>query len=238
MPAFLQSHECAGLYSKILSVTRSVSPTNPPFIAYNVTQLVGVGKERLRTARMRPALFFRQNVLSLANPIRQTHVFPDLVRYVRLLTNSQMVDKEPVSQVIDLSEAFAGIRFGQNQVHIDKIQTDCVYCAESHLGNKSDPRLHRMKMKPANFPILCQKILVETDCLFIFSFQKLRYGELAARVRLILIDEVLLAIWASPHRDFVIEDARLTMALASYMYPVVKGNDTGREGFRTKKVQL
>jgi hypothetical protein len=117
--------------------------------------------------------------------------------------NPQMVDEEPASQIIDLSETYTRIWFGQHQVHVDKIRTDFVYCAESHFGNKRNPRFHRMKLKSADRSILCQKIFVETDCPLAFSFQESRYGKLAAGVRLIPIDEVLSAYRAFPHYDQV-----------------------------------
>jgi len=103
------------------------------------------------------------DVFSFPNPVSQIHVLLDLSGNVRLLTNSQMVDVEPVSQIVDLLETSTWIRLSQHQMNVNEIRTDLVYRAKSHPLHKCDSCLDRMQSEATDLLILSQKIPEEID---------------------------------------------------------------------------
>ncbi len=110
-----------------------------------------------------------------------------------------MVNKEPVSKIVNLAEAVGWIQFREHQVNINEIRTNSIHSAEPHVRNKCDPGLDRVKLEWSDPSVLSQETPVERDSFFALSFNETFDRVAAAGMRLIRVDEFLSAIRTDPH---------------------------------------
>jgi len=120
-------------------------------------------------------------MLSVSDFVRQSHIFSDIGTDVRPVIDPQVIDEEPVCQVVDPVEAGTLIVwFCEDKVYVDEIFADPVDCTESYLCQERHSDFYGMHVKMADLAVFGNKVLEQSDCFHAFSRQEVINSIMAA----------------------------------------------------------